>query len=275
MMHINWAKVLVASLIMQLPLIPLFGKSYLPFEERTIRRLGIASRVLVGPIYAFIFWALDVSIHEAILMCILFMILAGIQAVFFVLTYQGKKRPLKENGGTPPIMTEITEEAIRKSMRRLWFLWMGQIVASFVYIRICHILGDKVFPAFRPALPIAYVQWAFCCAALGSLALSYYLRTSLLRVSPGKSIDRIEKRAIKMNTSPILVKYNSAFVVSVAMVQYAPILSVVLFFLGGGIKALYVFVGASMATWLLLRPNRRELDRLSVRWLETTRDNSH
>ncbi len=48
-MDISWLKVFVASLIMQLPLIPFFWKGYFPFGEPAARRLGVASRVLVGP----------------------------------------------------------------------------------------------------------------------------------------------------------------------------------------------------------------------------------
>lgn len=90
-----------------------------------------------------------------------------------------------------------------------------------------------------------------------------------------KSTDRIIKRAARMGKSPILIKYNASVVVSLAMSAYAPLLCVVLFFLGGGIEALYVFVVGSLITMLILRPNRKELDRLSVQWLETVCGMSH
>jgi hypothetical protein len=167
---------------------------------------------------------------------------------------------------------EITEEAIGKNMRTLWFLWVQMLVASFIYIYICHRVGDQIFARFRPALPIIYMKYVFYCAAAGALVLSYYLRISFSRVRRDKSTDRIIKRAAKMGRSPILVKYNAAVVVSLAMAQYAPLLCVVLFFLGGGIKALYVFVVASLITNVVLRPNRKELDRLSLQWVEASHD---
>jgi uncharacterized membrane protein YfcA len=135
-MEINWLKVLIAPLLMQLPVIPFFWKGYLPFEERTAYRIGIVSKVLVGPMYALIFWALDVSMHEAILICMLFMILAGIQAVFFVLTYQRKKTPLRRIA--PTVILGLT--ALVLAALGIFFLEVRQMPVIGMLFLACVIL---------------------------------------------------------------------------------------------------------------------------------------
>jgi hypothetical protein len=170
---------------------------------------------------------------------------------------------------------EIAEEAVGKTMRTLWVLWGKLLLSFFLYVIICLMLEDYAFASFRPVFLPAYVKSIFYFAAVSALGLSCYLRSSLLRVRAGKSRDRIIKRAARLNRSPVIVKYNASVIVSLAMVQYAPLLCVILFFLGGGIKALYVFVVASLVTMLILRPNRKELDRLSVQWCATVNGVSH
>jgi len=169
-------------------------------------------------------------------------------------------------------MHEITEEAISKDMRKLKRLWLQMLVVPFVYVYVCHMAGDQVFAAYRPALPIVYVKWVLCCAAAAAIALGYYLRVFSLRVRSGKSTDRIIRRAARLGKSPILVKYNTSVILTIAIVQYAPLFGVVLFFLGGGIEVLYVFAAASLGTTLFLKPRRKELDRLSLQWPGTVRD---
>jgi hypothetical protein len=163
---------------------------------------------------------------------------------------------------------EINEEVIRKNMRSLWFLWGELVLVLFIYVVIFpSVLGDHTFVTFRFALPIAYMKYICYFAATAALVLAYYLRFSLLRGTSDKSKQRIEKRAARLNKPPIVVKYNTSVIVSVTMAQYAPILCLILFFLGGGTETLYIFATACFLMMLILRPNQKELDRLSEQWL--------
>lgn len=96
MMDINWPRILIASVIVEVPLIPLLWRDYLPGSEKVLRQLRTISRLLLAPIILFSGMVLHISAYDAIPTAIFIVIFAGIQAIFLALMHSGKKRSVRE-----------------------------------------------------------------------------------------------------------------------------------------------------------------------------------
>ncbi len=79
-----------------------------------------------------------------------------------------------------------------------------------------------------------------------------------------KSDLKIIERAKKLGKPPILVKYITIFLVSVAFSESICLLGVVYFFLSGDYETLYVLVGIAAISLVYHRPKAKELASISI-----------
>ena len=102
------------------------------------------------------------------------------------------------------------------------------------------------------------LRYPFMAAAVGMLLAAGYARRKIV-----PSEDDLRRPGGRLDVNARLGKYILAIVVSSALCESVAILGLFLFFLGADLNTLYVFTTASAVGFLVYRPNRNEIDRLS------------
>lgn len=154
-------------------------------------------------------------------------------------------------------------DTLGKEMRTLWIVWAAMLFSLFAYVRLCYLLEHEKVIGPRLGFSLALIAGVLYVAGIAELFLAYYFRRFLLKVRSDKSEERLIKRAAKLNKSPIIVKYSTAVITSLALSEVVRILGVVLFFLGRDFHTLYIFIAISAAAMLFFRPKHKELQQLS------------
>ena len=92
MIDINWLKIIFITLVIQIFLVPILWKDFIPVKELTLKRLRIISIILLGPIFLLLCVMLTPTIDEGGIVVLLCGICVGIQGIILALLYRGKKK---------------------------------------------------------------------------------------------------------------------------------------------------------------------------------------
>ena len=137
------------------------------------------------------------------------------------------------------------------------------LFSLFAYVRFCYLLEYEKMTGAQPGFPLALATGVLYVAAIAELFLTYYFRRFMLKVRSDRSHERLITRAANLNKSPVMVKYSTAVIVSLALSEVIGTFGVILFFLGKDFGTLYIFIGISAVAMLIFRPKHKEFQRLS------------
>jgi hypothetical protein len=162
-------------------------------------------------------------------------------------------------------MLEAQEkEAINKGMLTLWVIWAAMLGSLFIYIVVCHILGEGFGGVEGSDLPIGLLKKILAGMGVVVVLLAYFMRQSMLSVRTEVLQPKPVERTAGWNTIPFVAKYVAVVIVSLAMSESIGIYGFVLFLLGDSFQTLYTFIAVSALAMVFYRPKREELERLAM-----------
>jgi hypothetical protein len=162
-------------------------------------------------------------------------------------------------------MLEAQEQAaINKGMQTLWIIWGAMLVTLFIYIVVCHVLGEGFVSVEGSDLPIGLLRKILAGIGAVVLLVAYFMRRSMLSNQRGIPQPKPVEHTAGWNTVPYVAKYIAAVIVSLAMSESIGIYGFVLFLLGDSFQTLYTFIAVSALAMVFYRPRREELDKLAM-----------
>ena len=162
-------------------------------------------------------------------------------------------------------MEGITKrETGEKGFWALWVIWAAMLGSLFIYVLICHHLGDEVRKNLRQDIPLELMRVIFYCVTIFEMLLIVFVRKRILGVRDTSPRPTSLEPPEPLNQSSALAKYTSAVIVSLALCESIGIYGVLLFFLGDTFQTLHIFIGIAALGMLFYRPKREELETLVI-----------
>ena len=163
-------------------------------------------------------------------------------------------------------MEEVSErKANENRLLTLWIIWGAIFGSLFIYVFVCHHFGAVIPENARPNIPLDLIRNVLYGVAILTLIGTRFLRKFMLAARPGGSVPTSLKPASPSDPSSHTAKYAAAMLVSLALSESIGIYGLVLFFLGGNFRTLYIFIGISALAIFLYRPKKEELEMLAMR----------
>jgi hypothetical protein len=157
------------------------------------------------------------------------------------------------------MITETEKELIEKSFSILRIIWLAMLGTLIVYLFICYQFGNQIQQPPGSQYPLATLRNIFFGLAAVTLLISHFLRRFMLTGRSGSSATTPSKSPSPSDLSPILGKYATALIISLALSESIGIFGLVLFILGDSYQTLYIFVGISAIAMFFYRPKKQEL----------------
>lgn len=151
------------------------------------------------------------------------------------------------------------KEAIDRGMILTWVIWTALFLSLFVYVLVCHLVGDKIRQNANPDFPLDLFRNILYFIAIIELIISYFLRKAALAV---RSSDTSPRKSIISQTSTqsaFIGKYAVAMIITLALSESIGIYGMVLFFLGDSFNTLYTFIGVAAIAMFFYRPKKEEI----------------
>ena len=161
------------------------------------------------------------------------------------------------------MLEETGRVALEKGLRILWIIWAAMLGSLFIYVFICHQVGEEIRGNMNPEFPIGLLKNILYGAVIVTLLFAHFLRRFMLTGRFGSSEVRPYKPGSISNQPALLAKYTIAVLVSLALCEGIGIYGVVLFFLGDDLQTLYIFITISALSMFFYRPKMEELERVS------------
>ena len=162
-------------------------------------------------------------------------------------------------------MLEAQEkEAVNKGMLTLWFIWAAMLGSLFIYIVVCHVLGEGFGRVEGSDLPIGLLRKILAGMGVVVVLVAYFMRRSMRSDRTGILHPKLEERMAGWNTAPFVGKYVAVVIVSLALSESIGIYGFVLFILGDSFKTLYTFIVVSALAMFFFRPKNEELEKLAM-----------
>jgi len=167
----------------------------------------------------------------------------------------------------------LDENVLKTEMRTIWKIWAACFHALIAYAIVCHYLQKEV-PYFKEYdLPLQALKYVSYALSLIALFLCHHVRKNMLERPSVKSDLKIIERARKKGKPPIVFKYATIVMVTVAFSEAICLLGVAYFFLSGDFQTLYALLAISAITMVVYRPKLKELASISIA-SEASRDAS-
>jgi len=168
------------------------------------------------------------------------------------------------------MIAETDKEHIEKSFLILRIIWAAMLGTLIIYLFICYQFGDQIRQPSGSQFPLATLRNILYGVAAVTLMLSHFLRRFMLTRRSGNCRPTSMKFPSQSDISPILGKYATALIVSLALSESIGIYGLVLFLLGDNYQTLYIFAGISAIAMFFYRPQKEELEQL-IRSMQSVR----
>ena len=151
---------------------------------------------------------------------------------------------------------------INQGMKVIWIIW-GAILASLaIYLFVAHFAGDQIRTNPLPKETFDILYYALMVLGAVILFMTRPLRNLVLKagqgsVPPSRAISESVPRV-----RAILQKYATAVIISLALSESIGIFGLVLYFLGGDLMTLYLFIACSAMSMVYHRPKDEEVKAL-------------
>jgi hypothetical protein len=162
------------------------------------------------------------------------------------------------------MLEETDRVELEKGLRILWTIWAAMLGSLFIYVFICHQVGEEIRGNTSPDFPIGLLKNILYGALIVTLFLAHLLRRFMLSGRFSSSEAKPFKPASISNQPALLAKYTIAVLVSLALCEGIGLYGVVLFFLGADLQTLYIFITISALSMFFYRPKMEELERLAL-----------
>jgi hypothetical protein len=157
------------------------------------------------------------------------------------------------------------KEAVNKGMLTLWVIWAAILSSLFVYIVVCHLLGEEIRGDFAESgFPFKLFRNILYGVVAAELLMMYYLRKFMLKWRPSAATTDMPGRSSSLHKLPFVGQYTAIVIISLAIADSIGIYGLVLYLLGGDFKTLYIFIIISALAMIFYRPKREELEKLAV-----------
>jgi hypothetical protein len=127
---LNWAKVILMTLVMQVVFVPILWRHFIPLKKLALNILRIASFILLGPVYLFLAVMLHPTSAEGTMLAVLSGLGVGIQGIFLAIQYKRKKTIKK--GIAFPNMAKVIGYALAVLILALLGLYFVVYQRSFI-----------------------------------------------------------------------------------------------------------------------------------------------
>jgi F0F1-type ATP synthase membrane subunit c/vacuolar-type H+-ATPase subunit K len=162
------------------------------------------------------------------------------------------------------MMEETGRAEFEKGLRILWIIWAAMLGSLFIYVFICHQVGEEIRGNMNPEFPIGLLKNILYGAIIVTLLFTHFLRRFMLTGRFSSSDVRPYNPGSISHQPALLAKYTVAVLVSLALCEGIGIYGVVLFFLGADLRTLYIFIAISALSMFFYRPKMEELERLAM-----------
>jgi F0F1-type ATP synthase membrane subunit c/vacuolar-type H+-ATPase subunit K len=162
-------------------------------------------------------------------------------------------------------MVAVSEKgANQNQLSVLWIIWGAMVVSLCIYVLICHLVGDGIRQSVDPDFPLDLLRNILYAVGIFTLFLAHFLRRFILAPRSGGTGSMSSKPPPLKEQSPVIGKYTSAMLLSLALSESIGIYGLVLFFLGDSFQTLYIFIGISALGMFHYRPKPEEIEKLAV-----------
>jgi hypothetical protein len=162
------------------------------------------------------------------------------------------------------VMEETGRAEFEKGLRILWIIWAAMLGSLFIYVFICHLIGEEIRGNMNPEFPIGLLKNILYGAIIVTLLCAHFLRRFMI-TGRFTSFEVRPYNPGSISRQPaLLAKYTVAVLVSLALCEGIGIYGVVLFFLGADLQTLYIFITISGVSMFFYRPKMEELERVTL-----------
>jgi hypothetical protein len=162
------------------------------------------------------------------------------------------------------MLEETDRVEFEKGLRILWIIWAAMLGSLFIYVFICHQVGEEIRGNTSPDFPIGLLKNILYGAVIVTLFLTRFLRRFMLTGRFSSTEVRLFKPASIFSQPSLLAKYTIAVFVSLALCESIGIYGLVLFFLGENLQTLYIFITISALSMFFYRPKMEEIERVAL-----------
>lgn len=160
------------------------------------------------------------------------------------------------------MMGQQDKEILIKGMNQVRLIWMALFGLLAVYIVICHLMSGKYQAAAGPDFPLEKLRTILYFVAIGTFAITYFLRRVMLKTDASGSVLRIVKQRHPQNLQKTIATYGRTVIISAAISESIGIYGLVLFLLGDTFQTFSLFIGASAIAMIVYRPKTGELEKM-------------
>ncbi|MBW1660439.1 MAG: hypothetical protein JRJ48_08080 [Deltaproteobacteria bacterium] len=147
---------------------------------------------------------------------------------------------------------------VDKSIKNLHIIWFFLLGSLAIYLFIGLYLKETLNPQIRSTLPSDTLRWALYLISAATFIMIYFLKKIII-----KAAARAESRAGRSKDQhPVIARYTTAVVISLAVAESIGIYGLILYFLIGQTEDLISLMVLSAVAMILHRPKREELSRL-------------
>jgi hypothetical protein len=169
--------------------------------------------------------------------------------------------PDKSIRGNEMIQNEDIEK-INKGLLALNIIWAAMLISLFVYLFVGLYIEDSLHATMEKSV-IATLRNILYVVSFITLIATRYVRKFILYGKGSSAAVSANQTPYQSGPVPVIPKYTSAMVVSLAMTESIGTYGLVLFILGQNELDLYLFILISALTMLIYRPKRDEIISLS------------
>lgn len=142
-----------------------------------------------------------------------------------------------------------------KGMRNLYLIWAFLLGSLAIYLFVGIYLKDSTGIRMRETSQNEVLRWVLYLVSVVTFAMIYPLKRAIMKI-----VKRAERPPnTTKNPSPVIARYTTAVITSLAVAESIGIYGLVLYFLGGKKGDLISLFLLSAVAMVLHRPKREEL----------------
>jgi len=159
---------------------------------------------------------------------------------------------------------DLSEDILKKEMRKVWKIWVACFHGLLAYVIVCHYLQDRVPYLKEYNLPLELLKYSFYSLSLIAVILCHHFRKSMIERASIKADLKIIERARKVGKPAVILKYVTILMVTIAFSEGICLLGVIYFLLSRDFQTLYGLFAISAITMIYYRPKMKDLVHITI-----------
>ena len=161
------------------------------------------------------------------------------------------------------MLTPAEKEVIDKGMIVMWFIWSAILLSLFMYVLICHFVGDQVRQHSHPTVSLDLLRNILYAVSAAELVISFFLRKLALTVRSSASRQAGTGGLPPATQTTAVGKYTVSMIIALALSEAIGIYGLILYFIGDTFQTLYTFIGIAVIAVIFYRPKREDVETLT------------